>query len=242
MVHARYLGLLTASASVLASSCTGRSGSPATQLPTTEVPAGDVSALLADPPAAGETVEIEAYFGRVQAPLGGEGLGGSGNRTRACPGARMPLTDQPFPEALSLFHACGANPLLEEAAWLMASGDTKALEEAESEVLYWTRQLEVPFAARRTRLRGHLGDPDYADCAMAERYFVVEEVLEISPPEPTIPEGLLDEERWESYRHPGLGFRLLHPTGWRLDDADPARLVLSSTDWPRYPMGVSLKL
>ncbi len=201
----------------------------------------DVADLLANPPAAGQTVELDAYFtggepmvGDLRVPVPGQ---------VSCPtdwAWQVALTDRPFPEMLRYLNGAMSNSLPEDGAWLAAV--TPEGTQPGQRVL-----PQLPYHAR---FRGHLGDPAFAQCANGGRIFVVEAVVETyeaKAPEEIGSSGLQPPEGlsgWKEYHDAALGYSLPQPDGWAVTaQASPEPGILStvtlrSPQWPGYPVQV----
>jgi len=177
-------------------------------------PARGVAELLAEPPAAGERVEVDAYFsGATPTYLPGPPrvLGDQVH----CPTYSTwmaALTDRPFPPVLRVLNGTSSNRLPAGGAWLAAATPAETQP----------GQMTVPDLPYRGRFRGHLGDPAFAACPDAGRIFVVEEVVEIYEQEPPgegdhtgsplqAPEGFTE---WPRYDDAAFGYSLSYPPGW----------------------------
>ena len=135
-----------------------------------------VAELAAEPPAAGERVEVDAYYsGAVSTHLPGPPRV-MGDQVY-CPTYStwaVALTDRPFTPLLRVLNGTSSNPLPAEGAWLAATTPegTQPGQQAAPDLPY------------RGRFRGYLGDPAFAACPDAGRIFVVEEVVEVYEQEP----------------------------------------------------------
>jgi len=206
----------------------------------------DVADLLAEPPAPGKQVDIDAYYGGAYGyVIFALGHVREEQRSR-CPSRRTaPLTDRPFPLFLvGLPSGVEANALPEGAAWLVAAEPPPAATPARGQGPFaLPAQPEFPYHAR---FRGHLGDPRFAHCADAERILVVDEVVGVY--EPTF-----DTVWRQSVRHSSLAIRgtpmprvedialdlsLAHPEGWRVERADRMTFLVRSPEWPDWPVVV----
>ncbi len=188
-----------------------------------------VANLLRNPPAPGVSVEVDAYTGgvgvrayRVGPPLPPE--------LAKCPiFERDALTDKRFPTRLVTLTMDAPNTLPDDEPWLLAAG--------------WH-----PFHGR---LRGHLGDPTYAQCPQANRIFVIEQVVKIyqmdrpevlTPVSPSQNQRLpADYASWPVYHDPALGFSVPHPPDWRVEQTGPGVFVLTSPQFPRYPVTIRVQ-
>lgn len=213
----------------------GAPPAPATTAPTPQrmrpaTPGPTVADILANPPAPGESVELDAYVAF------GTGLVRSGPRPPddqvVCPSAwASALTDRPFQAVLSLLNGSSSNDLPEDGAWLVAVTP----EMAEPGV---RRHPDLPYHAR---LRGHLADPAFAHCPDAARIFMVEEVVQVYEQEPPawpgwqLPEGYA---AWPRHSEASLGYSAPYPPGWRVERLDGASIALRAPDWPGYPVTI----
>jgi len=200
-----------------------------------------VADLLAEPPAAGEKVEVDAYFsGATPTYLPGPPrvLGDQ----VYCPTYSTwmtALTDRPFPPLLRVLNSTSSNLLPADGAWLAAT----TIEGTQP------GQTAVPDLPYRARFRGHLGDPAFAACPDAGRIFVVEEVTEVYEQEsPGGGEGMSplqapdDYVEWPRYDDAALGFSLSYPPDWTvfpmLDEGSVAAVAVRSPQWPDCPVAV----
>ncbi len=205
----------------------------------------DIADLLANPPAPGQEVELDAYFspgwpfpGGPWAPLPDQVW---------CPTNstwQVALTDRPFREALLYLNGAMGNSLPEDAAWLAAATP----EGTEPGKTSWP---DLPYHAR---LRGHLGDPAFSQCSNADRIFVVEEVVETyeqKAPEEIASSALQLPESfsgWTEYHDAALGYSLPQPDGWAVtaqtspEPGIASALTLRSLQWPDYPVQVRVHL
>jgi len=197
-----------------------------------------VADLLRNPPAAGETVEVDAYFSGAGPVLYQEGPIPRPDEV-ACPTwwpLEAALTDQPFPAMLTLLNFTTNNPLLEGEPWLIATEE----EATEPGV---QRAPQLPY---HVRLRGHLGDPAFAHCLHADRIFLVEEVERVYAEEPPLsvsaafrPELPGDYAAWPRYHNADLGYSVPYPPSWQvvtLDEPDVlSAIAVRSLEWSDHP-------
>jgi hypothetical protein len=125
------------------------------------------------------------------------------------------LTDRPYPSMVSFGDLMqSSNSLPTEATWLVATKPSTSAD---------------PFSVQRlpfhARLRGHLGDAGYARCPIADRIFVIDEIVrDYGDPlpgstDPSVrPQAAADWPRFTSQR---FGFSFAHPPDWPVDE-DPA--------------------
>ena len=203
------------------------------------VPVEGVAELLAEPPAAGETVEVDAYFsGAVPTYLPGPPrvLGDE----VYCPTYStwmVALTDRAFPPLLRVLNGTHSNKLPQGAAWLAATTPEGAQPGG----------MTVPDLPYRGRFRGHLGDPAFAGCPDPGRIFVVEEVVEVyeqEPPGEDVATSPLQEPenyvKWLHYDDAAYGYSLSYPPDWTvfplLDEGSVAAVALRSPQWPDWPV------
>jgi hypothetical protein len=86
------------------------------------------------------------------------------------------------------------------------------------------------------RLRGHLGDPAYSDCAESGRIFVVEEIVASYEPLREYgwwPVGAVED--WVQYSDDENGISLRHPPDWVVSKTDGTTLFESPL-WPDRPL------
>ena len=204
-------------------------------------PARGVAELLAEPPAARERVEVDAYFsGATPTYLPGPPrvLGDQ----VYCPTYSTwmtALTDRPFPPVLRVLNGTSSNRLPAGGAWLAAATPEGTQP----------GQMTVPELPYRGRFRGYLGDPAFAACPDVGRIFVVEEVVEIYEQEPPgegevtsplqPPEGFGE---WPRYDDAAFGYSLSYPPDWTvfpmLDEGSVAAVAVRSPQWPDCPVAV----
>ena len=206
-----------------------------------------VADLLRNPPASGETVEVDAYFSGAGAPMFPGGPRPPADQV-ICPtfwAWQAALTDGPFPAALRLLNSIQGNVLPDDEPWLVAT-----TPEATQPGVRVVPQL--PYHAR---LRGHLGDPAFARCPHADRIFVVEDVVTVYTEQPLdspsyqleLPD---DYAAWPRYHNADLGYSLPHPPDWRVEplaEPDPSTnsgqavlsaVALRAPQWPDSPVMV----
>jgi hypothetical protein len=220
-----------------ATPATGDDRSP-TGISATEPTLQGVAKLLADPPAAGETVEVDAYFsGAVPTYLPGP------PRVKGdevyCPTYStwmVALTDRPFTPLLRVLNGTSSNLLPAGEGWLAATTPEGTQ----------LGSMTVPDLPYRGRFRGHLGDPAFAGCPDAGRILVVEEVVEVYEQEPPPErEGAsplqqpADYVKWARYDDAAYGYSLTYPPGWTLFpmlDEGSVAAALRSPQWPGSPV------
>ena len=205
---------------------TSPSTTPAPQVGSGPPPRADVAELLAHPPAAGESVEIDAFYAAAYAL--GPFPGDFPPPVDACP--RRPealLTDRPFPLFLRYLESKRSNELPDGAAWLVAAH---------------LPRYAYPDGPYHARFRGHLGDPAFADCPDAERIFVVEAVVETYEPSDREVWAALaapdDSVEWPRAAEPAFGYSVAYPPDWQVERTDDGGLRLRDPSWPDYPVTV----
>lgn len=191
----------------------------------------DVADLLRNPPASGESVEIDAYFsGATTVPHIG-GFPPPPDQI-ACPNYyETALTDRTFLAYLGVLNGIYGNPLPDDAPWLIAI-TTEMLQPG-------VRRLpQLPYHAR---LRGHLGEAVLAHCQHADRIFLVEQVVQVyeekpleSSPYPRQPPD--DYATWLRYHAANLGFSFTYPADWQIDQLDDVTWQLRALQWPNWPI------
>jgi hypothetical protein len=205
--------------------------------PATALPGPGVADLLADPPAPGETVEVDAYFsGGAAYPMTGpppllDQVTCPTNWTW-----QTALTDRPFPGALQYLSTTMGNLPPADAPWL-AAVTPEGMQPG---------QMILPDLPYHARFRGHLGDPAFAHCPDADRIFVVEEVVAIyqqEPPGPAYPlQPPADYAAWLRYHDAEMGYSLPYPPDWSVEPLDEPDVVsavaLRAPQWPDYPVVV----
>lgn len=188
-----------------------------------------VGDLLAQRPALGEQVEVDAYF--AGAALAPHQRGPRPPRgTADCPCSwEAALTDRPFQGLLSILGSVHSNVLPAGQPWLIAA----PLDAV------WPGNLAVAELPYRARLRGYLGDPAFAHCTDQERILVVMEVVEVfeaeAPPTPTCAAPAVNSE-WPRHRERPAGYSLPYPPGWQIERLDRATLVVRAPQWPAWPI------
>ncbi len=203
-----------------------------TALPTTKGPG--VAQLLADHPAPGRLVEVDAYYsGAGLVPHVG-GLAPLPGRAR-CPACwEAALTDRPFPGLLGLLGGLHSNILPAEGAWLIAAAAEAVRPGVDA-------PAALPFHAR---LRGYLGEPAFSYCPNGRRVFVVQEVVavydDVAPSAADVPPS--DYYRWPRHSEPELGYSLPYPPCWRVERPDESTLVLRAAEWSGHPVTVQVHL
>jgi hypothetical protein len=205
--------------------------------PTTTLPGPGVADLLRNPPAAGQTVEVDAYFSGGGVALLRTGPPPLPDQV-VCPTWQtwqVALTDRPFPAALQILNSAISNMPPDDAPWLAAT-TPEAIQAG---------QVILPQLPYHARFRGHLGDPAFAACPNADRIFVVEEVVTVyeeQPPEPAANawQPPSDYAAWPRYHDAEFGYSLPYPPGWSVEPlAEPdAESVLSlhAPQWPDFPV------
>ena len=180
---------------------------------------GDVAVLMAHPPAAMTTVELDAYHGDDYMSWPGRGRM---EAMTGCPSQdSSPLLDQPLWQTLTFANESSNNLPPSGAPWLIAASAPGVVE------------IDWPHFAR---FRGHLGDPAFAHCQDADRIFVVEAVVAVYVARR--PDWLVtpDVMAWRTSEIPRFGVRLHHPADMVFaSDGDDA-WTLTSPEWPQYPL------
>ena len=202
-------------------------------------PGPGVAEVLAQRPAAGSVVEVDAYFSGAGAPMLPGGPRHLPDQV-ACPApGDTLLTDQPFQASLFILNGVSSNSLPDSSPWLIA-----ATPEATKPGV--SIKPDLPYHAR---LRGHFREPAFAHCQWADRIFVVEEVVEVyeqKPSEtPAYPLRLpADFAAWPRHHDAPFGYSLPVPPDWQVaDQAEPGLLsatAFRAPDWPDYPAIVRL--
>jgi hypothetical protein len=190
----------------------------------------DIADLLNNPPASGESVEIDAYFSGANPYLMPGGLWRSYEDRVNCPYyLNNLLTDEPFLPGLTVLHQGMSNMPAAESAWFLAATQETAQPGAYPEA-------ELPYHAR---LRGHLGDAAFADCENRDRIFLVEEVTAVyaeAVPNPSLHAWEIPSDyiaNWLRYEDESLGYSFIYPPEWQIETvSDPA---LASSLLVRYP-------
>ncbi len=204
-----------------------------TPSPTLAIPGPGVADILAQPPAAGESLELDAYFsGAIAVPFSGGPPPPEGEVV--CPVRFMTaLTDRPFPPALQILNSTCSNALPDDSPWLIAV----TADMAEPGV---RRYPQLPYHAR---LRGHLGDPAFAHCPESARIFMVEAVVkDYGDAAPAIRQLVLPAgyASWLRRHEAAAGYSLPVPPGWKPERVSGETLVLRAPQWPGYPVTVTV--
>jgi Tol biopolymer transport system component len=202
-------------------------------------PRPGVGDLLRNPPAPGESVELDAYFSGA----GATGMAGGPPPPPdqvACPtnlGWFSALTDQPFLANLQLLNGIRGNTLPADAVWLVAT--TPEATQPGRVV-----QPQLPYLSR---LRGHPSDPAFSNCRDAGRIFIVEEIVAVYQEQPPDASGQAwalpaDYAAWPRYEDAELGYSLPYPPDWIVAPQEDPDLVsavaLRSPQWPGYALAV----
>lgn len=190
---------------------------------TSPLHSGDVAALLADPPAAMTTVELDAYHGDDYMSWPGRGRM---EAMTGCPSQdTSPLLDQPLWQTLTFANESSNNLPPPGAPWLIA-----AIAPGEAE-------LDWPHFGR---FRGHLGDPAFAHCQDADRIFVVEAVVAVYVA--SRPDWLVtpDVMAWRTSEIPRYGVRLHHPADTVFASDGDNAWTLTSPEWPKSPLRLTI--
>jgi hypothetical protein len=207
--------------------------------PTVSLPGPGVADLLRQPPAPGETVEIDAYFSGAEPVFMSGGPPPPDDEATYCPtysAWQVALTDRPFPATLHFLSSTWGNVLPGDAPWLAAT-TPEAMQPG---------QIVLPQLPYHARFRGHLGDPSLAHCPDADRIFVVEAVVAIYAEQPPgtavealqVPEDYAD---WPRYHDVELGYSLPYPPDWTVELPGPdlvAAVDLRAPQWSDYPVMV----
>lgn len=210
------------------------SPAPATALTTPE----GVAHLLANPPAPGQSVELDAYFSGVGTPVFSRPPPPPDQVS--CPDLyNAALTDRPFLAVLQFLNGLQSNTLPKDTPWLIA---TSAI--ATRPGVY--NEPHLPYHAR---FRGHLGNPAFAHCPYADRIFLVEYVVAVyleQPPEPSAYQLRLPEDyaAWPRYHDADVGYSLPYPSNWSIEPAAErdviSVLILRAPQLPNYPVIVRI--
>ncbi|HOG48459.1 MAG TPA: L,D-transpeptidase [Anaerolineae bacterium] len=171
-------------------------------------PPHSVADLLASPPGAGKTVDVDAYL----SPAG----------TLRCTGAgSVILADRPFSRELAVLGSTQANPLLDDAPWLaLASGPGVPAA------------ADLPYHAR---VRGRLTEPAASDgCSPGTPVFLVESVLRtyVQDPAKVVAAAGAAPAAWPRHHDVEMSCSVPLPPGWRVEHAGDGSLSLSALEWP----------
>jgi hypothetical protein len=192
-----------------------------------------VVSLLMDRPAAGEQVEVDAYYS-------GSGLvphsrGPRPPRSAAdCPCSwEAALTDRPFEGLLSILDGVHSNVLPDDEPWLVAVPIDAV----------WPGNQAVADLPYHARLRGYLSDPAFAHCSDYARIFVVMDVVQVyeaEPPATPMPTLPTDSPGWPRHRERQVGYSFPYPPGWQVEHLDAATVVLRAPQWAAWPILIRL--
>ncbi len=212
---------------------------PASAPSTPTQPSGqDIANLLSRPSASDTAVALDAY--------NWIGLGrsaGFGRDAQGCPvfSAMSFLTDQPVIGVLQQPTKSMTNWSLDypldTAAWLIPVPTT-----AQS-----TSPFVLPYHAR---LRGHLDDPAFKNCAHAERIFVVESIVTVYQESPPFEHEMKSVQlppnyaAWPRYHDANLGYSFAYAPDWRIETTkEPdsiATILVHMPEWPDSPLVVRI--
>jgi hypothetical protein len=193
----------------------------------------DIADLLRNPPASGESVEIDAYFSGATAIPHLGGFPPPADQI-ACPRFyEAALTDRPFLADLAVLNSLAGNMLPDDAPWLIAVTPDMLKPGAR-------QSPQLPYHAR---LRGHLGEAVLAHCEHADRIFVVEQVVQVYEEEPaessSFPRQLPDDyATWSHYHDSQMGFSFAYPADWHIEQLDDVTWNLRAPQWPDLPVVV----
>ncbi len=192
-----------------------------------------VADLLRNPPPAGTTVEVDAYFTNA----GSFHSGPPPPRDRVVCPLRIDalLTDRPFTAMLHVLNSTLGNTPPENSAWLIAVTPENKTP---------GRRI-VPQLPYHARLRGQLGDPAFAGCDSAARIFMVESVVKVYEQDPPVQPGWgmklpEDYASWPRYHDARFGYSLPYPHDWQVERLDDVTLKLSGGEWTKYPVTVAV--
>ncbi len=237
------LGLLTAAVTyVLLTTVPSPSTLTAlTRLPTAtatlSLPGPTVADLLKAPPAAGQRVEVDAYFSGATAPPM-PGPPPAPDQVNCPTTWSAALTDRPFLATLAILNGLRSNTLPDDAPWLIAVSP-EAMQPGRSE------QAQLPYLAR---LRGYLGEPAFHHCDHADRFFVVEQVVTVYQPQP--PEPPLDQQKapadladWPRYHNADFGYSLPLAADCKVEPQAASGdvlsdVALSGAKWQAFPLNI----
>ena len=195
-----------------------------------------VAGVLADRPAAGQSVEIDAYFDGAGAPSLLDMRAPSLPDQVVCPDFWGDnLTDRPYPAVLQYLSTMTGNALPDDAPWLIAATPAQTRPGA----------TDFPALPYHARLRGHFDDPAFAQCVHADRIFVVEAVVQVYEqdlPDPSIYQSSVpaDYASWPRYADTSYGFSLAYPPGWQIERRDDRTVAFYGPLWPGNPITVSV--
>ncbi len=201
-----------------------------TETPIVPADSSDIADLLSNPPAAGERVEIDAYFSGANPFIMPGGSFGIYEDRVICPYyLNTLLTDESFLPGLTVLHQGMSNMLAAESAWFLVA----TWETAQPGVY---PNVDLPYHAR---LRGHLGDVAFASCENRDRIFLVEEIVAVYAENvPNPPRHVWEIQPdyiagWPRYEDESLGYSFLYPPDWQIETVDDP--TLASSLLVRYP-------
>jgi hypothetical protein len=200
------------------------------ETPIAPVDGSDIADLLRNPPVAGKSVEIDAYFsGANPFLMPGGSLGIYEDRVNCPDYLNNMLTDNSFLPGLTVLHQGMSNMPAAESAWLLAATQETAQPGAYP-------QADLPY---RARLRGHLGDAAFVECENQGQIFLVEEIVAVYAEDvpdlaPQVWEVQADYmANWPRYEDESLGYSFLYPPDWQIEKVDDP--ALASSLLVRYP-------
>ncbi|NLG52247.1 MAG: zf-HC2 domain-containing protein, partial [Chloroflexi bacterium] len=195
--------------------------------PTLSTPGPGVADILANPPAAGERIELDAYFSGAGSLMLRGGPRPPEDEVLCPINWSAALTDRPLTAVLAVLNGRRSNVLPEGETWLVAVTPEQMQPGVRS-------QPQLPYHAR---LKGYLGEPAYGDCADAARIFVVEEVVEVyqeNPPEASDAQILESYATWPRYHDAALGYSLPYPPEWEIEQLGDNAISIYPPEWPGY--------
>jgi hypothetical protein len=184
------------------------------------LPAQDIANLLNGNTLPGTSVEIDAYYNGSWQLLLGPAADKVAISKNHCPIRHPALTDTLMYGYLYDLGLPLPNAPLATDEYLIAVDLTQA------------RQSDVPGIPDfpfHARLRGHLGDPAFADCAEAERIFVVEQIVRVYTQ--NVPLSLLvvdppkEFSSWTRHRDTQYGFTIPVAPDWTTTTLDEPNLL-----------------
>jgi hypothetical protein len=191
-----------------------------------------VADILRHPPAPGIAFEVDAYYsGASHYPMPGPPP--LPDRI-ACPMRwNAALTDRPILSQLQILNGTRGNAPPDDAPWLIA-----ATEESKQLGVY-----SIPSLPYHARLRGHLGDPAFAQCDSAARIFFVEKAVKVYQQDPPAEANApfkppADYASWPRFHDARFGYSLPYPSTWRVERPDEVTLRLTAPQWDKYPVVV----
>lgn len=124
------------------------------------------------------------------------------------------LTDQPFPRQFSVVGVDLPNPTPAQVPSLTLV------------VPYALGIIDIP---EHALLRGHLSDPQYAECPRSSHLFVLDKVVRpLASEAPATPTSGTPTVGWHSWRDAALGITLRYPPSWTVSETHDAGSIVDA--------------